>query len=557
MKMTGARMVVEALAVEGVKYVFGIPGGSVIPLYDALYDAPFTHVLMRHEQAAAHAADGYARASGKPGVCICTSGPGFTNILTGLATAYMDSVPLVAISGQVATHLIGTDAFQESDTFGSSLAAVKHSFLVRSVEELPGALKGAFEIAVSGRPGPVLIDLPVNIQRTEGEFNYPRESLFGGNRLSPRTDLSMAGKAADLLAGAERPVILAGGGVLASGASAHLLSFAEKRGIPVANTLMGKSAFPDNHPLSLGMAGMHGTPWANLALTEADVIFALGTRFSDRTTGKLDSFAKGAALIHGDIDEAEIDKIVPSQVSLLGDAKAILEALEAKTPPACRGSWAEKISGWKETYPISDPEDREFVPSAILERVKGSSGENWPAVADVGQNQMWTALFYKTSRPGAFLTSGGLGTMGYALPAAMGASLAGGKTPAVCFAGDGGFLMNCQELETCARYNIPVKIFVLNNHALGMVRQWQELFWDERYSATTPQSPCRFDALAEALGVKGYGCDTLDELEEMLPEMMNSPGPALVDCRIAREELILPMVPAGAALKDFLHRVKV
>ena len=557
MKMTGARMVVEALALEGVKCVYGIPGGSVIPLYDALHDAPFTHVLMRHEQAAAHAADGYARASGKPGVCICTSGPGFTNILTGLATAFMDSVPLVAISGQVATHLIGTDAFQEPDTFGSSLAAVKHSFLVRSVEELPEALKGAFEIAVSGRPGPVLIDLPVDIQRTEGEFLYPERTLFGGDRLKPRTDLSRAGEAADLLGRAERPVILAGGGVLASGASDLLLAFAEKRGIPVANTLIGKSAFPDNHPLSLGMAGMHGTPWANLALTEADVIFALGTRFSDRTTGRLDSFAKGAVLIHGDIDEAEIDKIVPSQVSLLGDAKAILQLLAEKTPPVYRDSWASTIAGWREAYPISDPDDRAFVPAAIMERVKAAAREDWPVVADVGQNQMWTALFYKTNLPGAFLTSGGLGTMGYALPAAMGASLAKGKSPALCFAGDGGFLMNCQELETCARYDIPVKIFVLNNRALGMVRQWQELFWDERYSATTPQSPCRFDALAEALGVKGYGCDTLDELEEMLPSIMNSPGPALVDCRIAREELILPMVPAGAALKDFLHRVRV
>ena len=557
MKITGARMVVEALLREGVECVYGIPGGSVIPLYDAFHDAPFTHVLMRHEQAAAHAADGYARASGKPGVCICTSGPGFTNILTGLATAFMDSVPLVAISGQVATHLIGTDAFQESDTFGSSLAAVKHSFLVRSLEELPEALKGAFEIAASGRPGPVLIDLPVDIQRAEGEFNYPQHSVFGEERLTLRADLSRADEAADLLSKAERPVILAGGGVLASGASDLLLPFAEKRGIPVANTLMGKGAIPDDHPLSLGMAGMHGTPWANLALTEADVIFALGARFSDRTTGRLDSFAKGASLIHGDIDEAEIDKIVPSQVPLLGDAKAILQTLTEKAPPVSRDSWASTIAGWRETYPLTDPDDRAFVPSAIMERVKAAAQEDWPAVADVGQNQMWTALFYRTNLPGAFLTSGGLGTMGYALPAAMGASLAKGKSPALCFAGDGGFLMNCQELETCARYDIPVKIFVLNNRALGMVRQWQELFWDERYSATTPQSPCRFDALAEALGVKGYGCDALDELEEMLPSVMNSPGPALVDCRIAREELILPMVPAGAALKDFLHKVRV
>ena len=557
MKMTGARMVVEALAIEGVKCVYGIPGGSVIPLYDALYDAPFAHILMRHEQAAAHAADGYARASGKPGVCICTSGPGFTNILTGLATAFMDSVPLVAISGQVATHLIGTDAFQESDTFGSSLPAVKHSFLVRSVDELPAALKGAFEIAVSGRPGPVLVDLPVDIQKAEGEFVYPEHPLFGDGRLKTRTDLSRADEAADLLGNAERPVILAGGGILSSGASDFLLRLAEKCAIPVATTLMGKGAFPEDHPLSLGMAGMHGTPWANLALSEADVLFAVGTRFSDRTTGRLDCFAKDAAVIHGDIDEAEFDKIVPCRVHLLGDAKAILGTVAEKLGKCVRDEWTATVERWKEEYPLSDPGSADFVPSSVLEAVRAAAKGRWPVVADVGQNQMWTALFYKTNEPGTFLTSGGLGTMGYALPAAMGASLARNRTPVLCFAGDGGFLMNCQELESCARYGIPVKIFVLNNSALGMVRQWQELFWNERYSGTTPLSPCRFAALAEALGVPGHTCMSMVELEGLLPDMLAAPGPALVDCRIPREELILPMVPAGAALKDFIYKVKV
>lgn len=556
MKMTGARMVVEALAREGAEVVFGIPGGSVIPLYDALYDAPFRHVLVRHEQGAAHGADGYARASGKPGVCICTSGPGFTNILTGLATAFMDSVPLVVISGQVATHLIGTDAFQESDTFGSSLPAVKHSFLVRSLEELPKALKGAFEIARSGRPGPVLVDLPVDIQRAEGEFVYPEGPLFSEGRGKTRTDLSALDESAALLREARRPVILAGGGVILSRAWGELLRLAEQEDIPVATTLMGKGAFPESHPLALGMAGMHGTPPANLALSEADVLFVIGARFSDRTTGRLADFAKNAAVIHGDIDEAEFDKIVPCRTALLGDGKVILTALREKLEGRERPGWTEAVRKWREEYPISDPETCDFVPSAILNRVREAAGDQWPVVADVGQNQMWTALFYKTDAPGNFLSSGGLGTMGYALPAAMGASLARNGGPALCFAGDGGFLMNCQELETCARYQIPVKIFLLNNDSLGMVRQWQELFWKERYSATIPHSPCRFAALAEAFGVPGHTCETLDQLEEILPSVMASPGPALVDCRIPREELILPMVPAGAALKDFLYKVK-
>ena len=556
MKMTGARMVVEALALEGVQCVFGIPGGSVIPLYDALYDAPFPHILVRHEQAAAHAADGYARASGKPGVCICTSGPGFTNILTGLATAFMDSVPLVAISGQVSTHLIGTDAFQESDTFGSSLAAVKHSFLVRSLEELPAALKGAFEIAASGRPGPVLVDLPVDIQKAEGEFFYPEGPVFEKSRLNPEEKLEGLVEAAALLEKAQKPVILAGGGIIFSGASLELAAFAEKLQIPVATTLMGKGGFPENHPLSLGMAGMHGTPQANLALTEADVVFAIGTRFSDRTTGKLDQFLKGAALIHGDIDEAEIDKIVPCTVPLVADAKTILSSLSRRITGKQKRAWTETTGRWKREYPLADGNEARLVPSSLFDRVSRASDDHWPVVADVGQNQMWTALFYKSERPRTFLTSGGLGTMGYALPAAIGASLSGNLTPALCFAGDGGFLMNCQELETCARYQIPVKIFLLNNSALGMVRQWQELFWNERYSATTAVSGCRFAALAEAFGVPGYSCDTLEELEEILPGVLASPGPALVDCRIPQEELILPMVPAGAALKDFIYRVK-
>ena len=500
-------MVVKALELEGVRCVFGIPGGSVIPLYDALYDAPFPHILVRHEQAAAHAADGYARATGEPGVCICTSGPGFTNILTGLATAFLDSVPMVAITGQVSTSLIGTDAFQEADTFGASLPAVKHSILVRSVEEIPSAIRGAFELAVSGRPGPVLIDLPVDIQKAEGEFVRPEGQLYPEHHLKTVQDVSRLGEAAELLKNAERPAVLAGGGVVLSGAGRQLLRLAEKAQLPVATTLMGKGGFPETHPLALGMAGMHGTPGANVAMSQADVILAVGARFSDRTTGKVADFAKNACVIHIDLDDAEIDKIVPCAVPLVGDAGTVLALLSESLPEVSWREWTDRLREQVEEMPLLRPGETDFVPSAIFEAVRRRADAHEIAVTDVGQNQMWAALFWKTEHPRTFLSSGGLGTMGYALPAAIGASLAHGKAPVLCFAGDGGFLMNIQELETCARYNIPVKIFLLNNGCLGMVRQWQELFWGERYAATTQHPVCNFPALAEAFGVQGRACD--------------------------------------------------
>ena len=557
MKMTGAQMAVEALALEGVRCVFGIPGGAVLPLYDALRDAPFSHILVRHEQAAAHAADGYARASGEPGVCICTSGPGFTNILTGLATAFLDSVPMVAITGQVSTTLIGTDAFQEADTFGSSLPTVKHSILVRSVGEIPSAIRGAFELATAGRPGPVLIDLPVDIQKAEGEFVRTEGLLFPEHHLKTVQDISRMDEAVALLRKAGRPVVLAGGGVIASGAAPHLLRFAEKARLPVATTLMGKGAIPEKHPLALGMAGMHGTPGANVAMSEADVIVAVGSRFSDRTTGKVADFAKNACVIHIDLDDAEIDKIVHCAVPLVGDAASVLDRLTDALPEVREREWADYLGRRMEEMPLLQPGESNFVPGAIFEAVRRRAGEKEVAVTDVGQNQMWAALFWKTYRPRTFLSSGGLGTMGYALPAAIGASLAHGKTPVLCFAGDGGFLMNIQELETCARYKIPVKIFLLNNGCLGMVRQWQELFWGERYAATTQHPVCNFPAIAEAFGVPGRACTTLDELESALDDLFETPGPALIDCRIPQEELVMPMVPAGTALKDFMYRVRV
>ena len=557
MKMNGARMVVKALEMEGVRCVFGIPGGSVIPLYDALYDAPFPHILVRHEQAAAHAADGYARASGRPGVCVCTSGPGFTNILTGLATAFLDSVPMVAIAGQVSTSLIGADAFQEVDSFGASLPTVKHSILVRSVDEIPAAVRGAFEIAESGRPGPVLVELPVDTQRSVGEFEWPEGELFPGHHLKQTQDLSRLDEAIALLSGACRPVILAGGGVIASGASAQLLRLAERGDLPVAVTLMGKGAFPEDHPLSLGMAGMHGTPAANTALAEADVLLAVGVRFSDRTTGKVDEFARGASVIHVDIDHAEIDKIVNCDVALVGDAARVLEAIADSMPEAVREEWTVYLRGRAMEMPLYDPDEGVFSPAAVFEAVRRRVDKQTVAVTDVGQNQMWAALHWRAGGPGTFLSSGGLGTMGFSLPAAIGASFAAGEAPVVCFAGDGGFMMTCQELETCARYRLPVKTVLLNNGCLGMVRQWQELFWDERYSATTQAPLCDFPALAQALGVPSRACDDLSGLENALDFAFDVRGPALIECRIPQKELVMPMVPAGTALKDFMYRVRV
>lgn len=547
MRMSGARMTVEALAAEGVSHVFGIPGGSVIPLYDALYDAPFEHILMRHEQAAAHAADGYARITGKPGVCLCTSGPGFTNIITGLATASADSVPMVAITGQVATHLIGTDAFQESDAIGSSLPMVRHSYRVERPEDLPSIVKSAFELAVSGRPGPVLIELPVDVQRATAEFRYPEESPLPECRRGFEEDLSSADEAAALLRGAQRPVVLAGGGIVSGGASRALLRFAEKLRIPVAVSLMGKGGFPENHPLFLGMAGMHGSMRANKALTQADLVLAIGTRFSDRTTGRLDGFAREAAIIHVDTDASEIGKIVAGCVPLVADAAGALDALAERLPDVgrvAREEWMRRIGA-----PTAGEANGDFSPASILERIQRDLPPETPVVTDVGQNQMWVAQHWRTSLPRTFLSSGGLGTMGYALPAAMGAALAGGGQ-VLCFAGDGGFLMNSQELDTCARYRLPVKIFILNNGCLGMVRQWQELFWEKRYAHTVHEPSCRFEALAEAYGVDGYTCSSLPELGGVLERALSKPGPALVDCRIGRGENVFPMVPAGASLAD-------
>lgn len=559
MKMTGARMVVSALEAEGVEFVFGIPRGSVIPLYDALMDARFRVILTRHEQAACHAADGYARASGKTGVCIATSGPGAMNLVTGLANAQMDSVPLVAITGQVASGSIGTDAFQEADIFGSSLSQVKHSFLVRSLEELPVALRRAFSIASEGRPGPVLVDLPVDLQREEGLFHYPDDvRAKGGPSKTSDTDPGII-DACDALAASTRPMIIAGGGSSSSTASKNLKALAEKFSIPVATTLLGKGVFPESHPLSLGMIGMHGTPQSNLAASRCDVLVAVGMRFSDRCTGDRTRFARGARIVHIDIDASELNKNIEAAVALHGDAGEVLETilryLENK-PPRDRTDWLEEIDEIKARWPLMKPAlegDGPLSTPAVILGMRERISEGQVLTTEVGQHQMWAALYWKSERPRNFITSGGLGTMGYGLPAAIGAAFARPGQPVTCLAGDGSLMMNLQELETCARYNLPVRIILINNASLGMVRQWQELFWNKRYSQTCERTFCDFTALALNMGVRSFFADSPAGLEKALDGAFSAEGPSLVECAVPPEEKVLPMVPPGEALDAFIH----
>lgn len=548
--MNGAQMVVEALHREGVEVLFGIPGGTVIPLFDAMVNAPFRQVLTRHEQGAVHAAEGYARVSGKVGVCLVTSGPGATNTLTGLADARMDSVPLVVITGQVKTSLIGTDAFQEADIFGCSMPLVKHSFLVRNLEELPAALAGAFFIARTGRPGPVLVDIPVDVQNARGEFDYPPALSFPGYSAEAAEELSGLDEARRLLKRSQRPLVLSGGGIILSDATQELLDFAEAGSIPVATTFMGKGGFPERHPLALGTAGMHGRAQANRALCEADVVVAVGMRFSDRTTGRLDAFAPKAKLIHIDMDRAEVGKTLAPQIGLVGDAAKVLSLLTgAVRGKNCR-AWQETIDGWRRSYPL-EPSGEILSAPLLIRTVRRLVDEATTVVTEVGQHQMWAGLHWEANRPRSFISSGGLGTMGFGLPASLGAAFATGK-PVVCLAGDGSLLMNLQELESCSRYNLPVKIIVFNNGSLGMVRQWQELFYDERYVQTMEAPRCDFVALAEAFSMKGYRIDGPEGMESTLREALESPGPALVDCVIPWRDKVFPMVPAGAALGDFI-----
>jgi len=555
MALTGAQILVKSLEAEHVDTIFGLPGGQVIPLYNALYDAKFNNILVRHEQAAAHAADGYSRAGSKVGVCIATSGPGATNLVTGIATAYMDSIPMVAITGQVPTSVLGTDAFQEADIIGGTMSVIKHSLQVHEPEMIPDTIKKAFYIASTGRPGPVLVDLPSNVQVATGKFVWPEKIELPGYNPDSNVNFDKLDEAVSMIENAKRPVIYAGGGVILSHASKELRAFVEKLNIPVVTTLMGKGAFPETHPKSLGMAGMHGTPVANLALMGADVIIAIGTRLSDRTTGSVATFAPAAKIIHIDRDPAEVDKRVGTDVWLIGDAANAITTLSKAISKRKfnRDDWFKKLDKIKAEHPLPRPDyPGAITPWQILDTLNQATKGDVTLTTEVGQHQMWAAQFFTMDEPNHFITSGGLGTMGYGFPAAMGAYYARPNRPVVCIAGDGSFMMNIQELDTCARYNIPVKVFVMNNSCLGMVRQWQELFYESRYSSTLyPRDP-NFVKIAEGMGVAGIRVDKPEQVQGAVEKALATDGPVVVDFRIPQDLCVFPMVPAGGCLEDMI-----
>jgi acetolactate synthase-1/2/3 large subunit len=550
---TGAKILVESLQREGVEIIFGYPGGVVLPIYDELYNSSLRHILVRHEQAAAHAADGYARASGRVGVCLATSGPGACNLVTGIATAYMDSVPIVALTGQVPTNLLGNDAFQESDITGITMPITKHNYLVKDAADLGRVVKEAFYIAGTGRPGPVLIDIPKDVStKVIKEPPVPEKVILRGYNPTYRGHRRQIEKALQLIATAERPVIYAGGGVILSNASGELVDFATQLGIPIATTLMGIGCIPGDHPLNLGMLGMHGTEYANFAITESDVLFSIGVRFDDRVTGKTDTFAPHAKIIHIDIDPAEIGKNKRVDVPVVGDVKAVLQdMLSMLKKNGHKDAWLKKIKHWKQHHPLKCPDDGRLHPQFVIRQMSELLGGDAIIVSEVGQNQMWTAQHYCFKNPRSWITSGGLGTMGYGLPAAMGAHFARPDLPVFDVAGDGSIQMNIQEFGTISHNKIPVKIAILNNRFLGMVRQWQELFYDRRYSFTE-LPPVEFVKIANAYGIEGVKVESPDGVMPALTAALDCDGPFVMDFRIEREENVFPMVPAGAAINEMI-----
>jgi acetolactate synthase-1/2/3 large subunit len=563
MKMNGARILLECLKLEGVDTVFGYPGGTVINLYDELFSfKEIRHILPRHEQAGVHAADGYARATGKVGVAIATSGPGATNTITGIATAYMDSIPLVVITGQVPTALIGNDAFQEADIIGITRPCTKHNFLVRDVKELAGIMKKAFYIARTGRPGPVVVDLPKDVQVAIAEFKYPDTVDIRGYKPTVEGHPKQVEKAVNLLLAARQPVIYVGGGVILANASAELTALAKHLQAPVTTTLMGLGSFPEDDVLSLGLLGMHGTYYANMAVSHADLLLAVGARFDDRVTGKIATFAPNAKIIHIDVDPTSIKKNVRVDLPIVGDVTDVLtrmlKVLEEQPDKVASfknvlAPWLQEIDGWKAKHPMSYKQSTTIIkPQFVIQKLRELSDPDAIVATDVGQHQMWTAQFFGFTKPRTLLSSGGLGTMGYGLPAAMGAQAGFPDRQVIVVCGDGGFQMNMQELATIVQNRLAVKICILNNNFLGMVRQWQELFFDKRYSQTCMELPIDFIKLAEAFGAKGFQATKPSEVEAVIKKGFATPGPVLMEFKVAREEKVLPMVPAGASLTEMV-----
>lgn len=555
MKMNGASALIQSLVDHGVEVIFGIPGGVMIPIYDALYDRKdIRNLLMRHEQGAAHAADGYARATGKVGVCFATSGPGATNLVTGIATAQMDSIPILAVTGQCRTTVIGKDAFQEADITGITMPITKHNYLIKDPNQIPRVIAEALYIARTGRPGPVLVDVPMDMSLAETEYEPVREVKIRSYSPEVEIDDSAIDEAVELIARAERPVLYVGGGVIASGASDELIALSEKTHILVTTTLLGKGAIPETHPHSLGMLGMHGTAYANHAVHNCDLLIAVGARFDDRVTGKLAAFAKKAKVIHIDIDPAEIGKTVQPDVAIVGDCKEVLKRLVDRVPPRQETEWNRQIMKWRNEYPVVCPnEEKELLPQCVIAKIWEMTKGEVILVTDVGQHQMFAALHYKVTKPRHFLSSGGLGTMGFGLPAAIGAQVGCPDKTVVLICGDGGLQMTIQELAPAVQYKLPIKICLINNRYLGMVRQWQELFWNGRYSGVDISVQPDFVKLAEAYGAAGFRVEKPSEVEPTFKKAMEiNDRPTIIDFVVHREENVFPMIPAGGTIEEMM-----
>jgi len=555
-RMTGAKALVESLKRQNVEVIFGIPGGATIPIYDVLYDTDgIRHILMRHEQCAAHAADGYARASGRVGVCMATSGPGATNLVTGIANAYMDSSPIVAFTGQVPRPFIGKDAFQETDIVGITTPITKYNFQVPEVSEIPRIIKKAFYIAATGRPGPVLVDLPKDAQIETDEIEFDDDIEIRGYRPNYEPHPIQIGRAADLLANAEKPVIIAGGGIIASGASSELVALAELLQAPVSTTLMGKGCIPENHPLSLGLLGMHGTIASNIIVSEADVLLAVGMRFSDRTTGNIEKFCPDAKIIHIDIDTAEIGKNIQPHVPIVADAKralnALYEQLVQKFRKKERTAWMRRIEELKQQHEEMGNKSG-LSPPRLMKELRKMLPEDAIITTEVGQNQMWAALYLKAYKPRTFISSGGLGTMGFGFPASLGAKVACPDVPVVDIAGDGSFLMTEQDLASSVTEKIPVIVIILDNRFLGMVAQWQRLFYDRRYSSIDLGKTPDFVKLAEAFGAQGIYVGSLPEFRKAVQTALKSDVTTVIDVPISSEENVFPMVPPGGEITKII-----
>ncbi|BAV91701.1 biosynthetic-type acetolactate synthase large subunit [Candidatus Desulfovibrio trichonymphae] len=561
MECTGAWIVLESLKREGVEVLFGYPGGAILDIYDELPKHPeLRHVLVRHEQGAVHAADGYARASGKVGACLVTSGPGATNTVTGIATAYCDSIPLVVITGQVPTQLIGNDAFQEVDIVGITRSCTKHNILVKDVRKLSMTIRRAFYLARSGRPGPVLVDLPKDVMQAKTEFIWPDEIGMRSYNPTCKPNLNQLRRTAEALARARRPVLLAGGGVIMSNAATELTSLARKLRIPVTGTLMGLGAFPATEPLWLGMIGMHGSYAANLAINNADLLVCAGARFDDRVTGRLSAFAPKARIVHIDIDPTSIRKNVEVDVPVVGDCRLSLQGVMEICDTRFAGEdwadkhadWLDEVGEWKESKPPAYQKNGNIKPQHVVEALFEITGGDAVIATEVGQHQMWTAQFYAFTKPRTLLTSGGLGTMGFGFPAAIGAQFALPDKKVIVVAGDGSLQMNIQELATAVANRLPVKVVILNNRHLGMVRQWQELFYNGNYSSTNMEAQPDFVKLAEAYGAEGYRIEKQEDMLPVLKKALATPSPAFIDVMVEREENVYPIVPAGAALDEML-----